>query len=96
MLITLIRLELVLEGLSGLVKNRTVFGLGLQNQKMVFHVMVDLTDSFLILKAVLVVGFLFLQGLGPVGGLDRGTDIGGQIDAAKAGKDGRQNRWGRR
>ena len=50
--------------------------------------MVDLTDSFLILKAVLVVGFLFLQGLGPVGGLDRGTDIGGQIDAAKAGKDG--------
>ena len=88
MLITLIRLELILEGLSGLVKNRTVFGLGLQNQKMVFHVMVDLTDSFLILKAVLVVGFLFLQGLGPVGGLDRGTDIGGQIDAAKAGKDG--------
>ena len=88
MLITLIRLELVLEGLSGLVKNRTVFGLGLQNQKMVFHVMVDLTDSLLILKAVLVVGFLFLQGLGPVGGLDRGTDIGGQIDAAKAGKDG--------
>ena len=70
MLITLIRLELVLEGLSGLVKNRTVFGLGLQNQKMVFHVMVDLTDSLLILKAVLVVGFLFLQGLGPVGGLD--------------------------
>ena len=66
MLVTLIGLQLNLQILGSLVEGLVAPGLGLEDQKVVLHVVVDAAHPLLVPEAVFVVGLLLLQSLGPV------------------------------
>ena len=87
MLVTLIGLQLNLQILGSLVEGLAAPGLGLEDQKVVLHIVVDAAHPLLVPEAVFVVGLLLLQSLGPVPVLEGVADVGRHIDAAKAGED---------
>lgn len=85
---TLIFQDLVLQFLDGIFYNLAVIGLALEDQQMIFQVMVNTAYPILITHPIHIIGLFYFQLLSMVCCLHRGADVGCKIDAAEAGKNG--------